>query len=988
MPLSPSRPVLRVLLVLCGLLALLVPSIATTHARPPAAPTPTIALSTANPGNYFAPGQPVNVTMTLTNPSGAARPFTLAETVQDFTGATTGIMTSTVTLAPGQPQTSSVAVPTHGLGYYQLNVSLTDQSSNATTTSQISIGVMNAQAATLNPASQFGVNGTLTQAYGSDEQKMATAAHLIAAAGIRYDREELNWQVMEQQPGSGQFDFAREDDAVIAAHNAGIKVLGLLAYWGNLPQPDTTTVMSGTTPVKVVTGCGKGPACAYTPRGDALYARYAAALVNHYKPGGTLAQQQGWTDGYGITDWEVWNEPNNPQFWRHDLKDYAQQFASLYKAASTAIHQGDPSAQVMYDEAGTAIDTAIAATGAGHDILAIHTYTGGLDPDAALASPTLPRGGQGTAPAAISQFVSQGKPVWITETGYTTDGTVTYRQQADYLVRSFMDFFAQGVSKEFWFKLREDGPGTENEYGLVYQDFSPKPAYLAYATMTSRLAGMTFAQQVQLGTAVHADLFSGNGTTAAVLWSSAESGSIALALGGAQAAAYDLMDNPTGQQSSGTLTVPLSGDPAFLNVTGISPGQLARALQAGQISGINPAGVDVRLAPGLINGLPDVKVDVTARTNVPISGTVTLQLPSGWSVAPASQRFPTLQPGQATTLIFHLESEVSHPGDTITATATTMAGVSATATGQVNTYALTYGHPAIDGTLATWSSASEVDLINLRPDQIVGIPGWTPQNLSAKIYTMWDERYFYLAADVHDVHFDYAPSGYFMYKGDSIQYGWGTDANAWNNNAGPNRYNVTAALTRQGPANFQYDIQAPWPDMQVQIKPDPATGDLIYTTAVPWSRLGSYAPKVGKHIAFDLIINQNENGNRVGWIQITPGMGIGFYVNSFPLWSIIQNNPVAGLRLGGLAPLQGTTSITLPAAGGYVDIHDGGMRQIALSINGTPLTLTAGAGALGFKPYSTTTIDLSRYLHAGSNTVQVSGTPANRSGAAVLSFFQ
>jgi hypothetical protein len=176
--------------------------------------------------------------------------------------------------------------------------------------------------------------------------------------------------------------------------------------------------------------------------------------------------------------------------------------------------------------------------------------------------------------------------------------------------------------------------------------------------------------------------------------------------------------------------------------------------------------------------------------------------------------------------------------------------------------------------------------------------------------------------------------------------------------------------------------------MRVQIKPDPTSGNLIYTTAIPWSRLGSYVPQVGRQFAFDLLINQDERGNRVGWIQITPGMGIGFYPSQFPLWSIIQNNPAAGIRIGSRAPLQGAVSFMLPDAGGYVDIHDGGMRQITLSINGTPVTLTAGAGSQGFTSHGATTVDLGRYLRAGSNTVQVSGTPDNRNGAAVLSFFQ
>jgi hypothetical protein len=326
---------------------------------------------------------------------------------------------------------------------------------------------------------------------------------------------------------------------------------------------------------------------------------------------------------------------------------------------------------------------------------------------------------------------------------------------------------------------------------------------------------------------------------------------------------------------------------------------------------------------------------------------------------------------------------------------TTTTGISSTATLPVtNTdripvaeYALTYGHPAIDGSLASWGTASELDMIELRPDQIVGIPGWTPQTVSARVYTMWDEQYFYFAADVHDEAFVYAPIGYNMYKGDSIQFGWGMDADAWLRNAGTDRKNLAVGLTRQGPANFQYDILGPWPDVKVQIKPDPASGDMIYTVAVPWSRLGDYVPKIGNQFAFDALINQNEHGARVGWIQISPGMGIGFYATEFPLWTIIGNNPAAGLRLGGLiAPNQGSISFMLPTAHGQLVIHNGGMRSISLLIDGKPLTFGTGANALS--SFGDTSVDISQYVHAGTNTVTASAVGITRAGAAVLAFFQ
>ena len=319
------------------------------------------------------------------------------------------------------------------------------------------------------------------------------------------------------------------------------------------------------------------------------------------------------------------------------------------------------------------------------------------------------------------------------------------------------------------------------------------------------------------------------------------------------------------------------------------------------------------MAPGLSNGLPDLNVTVSARIDVAISGTVAISLPVGWVAPITSTRFPLLRPGQTTSLSFRLNAEVNHPNDHIAVTATTTTGITNTDTIPVAQYALTYGHPAIDGTLATWSMVSELDMIELQPDQIVGIPGWTPQNISARVYTMWDEQYFYFAASVHDETFDYAPIGFNMYKGDSIQFGWGLDANAWLRNSGQERKNLTVGLTHQGAANYQYDIYAPWPDVKQQIKPDLASGDLIYTVAVP----GAAWPPTCRNrhqFAFDTIINQNEHGTRIGWIQITPGMGIGFFTTEFPLWSIIANNPAAGLRLGGLiaAPNQGSISSRCP----------------------------------------------------------------------------
>ncbi|MDB5059354.1 MAG: Carbohydrate-binding family 9, partial [Chloroflexi bacterium] len=670
--------ILSRLTALICLSALLLPTAhGTAQAKPASVPVATVSLTTGAPAGRYTVGQPVSVTVSQTNPSSTSRTYTRSETLTDYFGVTTNLLTDTITLAPGGSIAGTVPVPINGAGYYEFHLTLTDQASNQQVTATASIGVMRPQPTGLDTQSAFGTSGSLTQAYGGDQQTIANAAAAMAAAGIRYDREELNWQVIEPKPGSGQFSFARTDAAIIAAHNAGIQVLGLLSYWGNLPQPDTTQTISGTDRINTITGCSKGPVCAYTSAGNNLFAAFAAAAVNHYKPGGTLAQQQGWNDGYGITDWEVWNEPSTIAFWRHDLLGYQSLFANLYKAASTAVRQADPKAKVMYDESGPTIDAAIKAAGATSETSSVHSYSGGLDPDSALASPTLPRGGQGTAPAAISSIVAQGKPVWITETGYVTDGTVTSHQQAQYLVRSYVDFLAEGVKKNFWFKFHEDAPGGENLYGITNQNLSPKPAYIAYATMARHLQGATFAVSASVGSAVRAILFTRtDGATEAVLWSTAENGSMLIPANAGQGmTADDSADNPTGQTSPAGVNVPLSGDPVYLTVPNTTPARLAGLLQHALISGINPVGVQVSQAPGLSNGLPNVKATVSARINLPISGTVTLALPNGWTTPASSQRFPTLQPGQSATLNFRLNGEINHLDDHISATARTTTGL-------------------------------------------------------------------------------------------------------------------------------------------------------------------------------------------------------------------------------------------------------------------------------------------------------------------------
>jgi len=103
-----------------------------------------------------------------------------------------------------------------------------------------------------------------------------------------------------------------------------------------------------------------------------------------------------------------------------------------------------------------------------------------------------------------------GKAVWITEAYAPTApqrSFVDLRTSADYLVRTYVSAAALGVQVTEWYQFqdgvwyaqRPDPSDVEFNFGVVYTDLSPKPAYLAYGAMTEQLEGATCQGRLDLG---------------------------------------------------------------------------------------------------------------------------------------------------------------------------------------------------------------------------------------------------------------------------------------------------------------------------------------------------------------------------------------------------------------------------------------------------------------------------------------------------------
>jgi hypothetical protein len=214
-------------------------------------------------------------------------------------------------------------------------------------------------------AVNFGADFVTSDDVLADEGRFA---HAISS-GARLDRWPFYWWRIEVAPGV--FDWGRIDQAVIGDINHGFSLNAILmippgfyllgpcplevrrlirvdrrpspADLAKLPpDSDCTTPRDLEQPVFSDGSDWPGPGKAINPNNP--WARFVYETVRRYKPGGILAQQQGWPAGIGIRHWEMWNEPDFTWFWNGDVVHYAR----LLKVGYLATYQADPSAEVLF----------------------------------------------------------------------------------------------------------------------------------------------------------------------------------------------------------------------------------------------------------------------------------------------------------------------------------------------------------------------------------------------------------------------------------------------------------------------------------------------------------------------------------------------------------------------------------------------------------------------------------------------------------------
>jgi hypothetical protein len=273
------------------------------------------------------------------------------------------------------------------------------------------------------------------------------------------------------------------------------------------------------------------PAEAAQPNPANRWARFVAAVVGRYRPGGELARLRGWAAGVGVRAWQIGNEPNLPGFWRGTPAEYARllEVAALViewlDPGATVVHGGiadDGNAAAWYGQfldallARAAVSPLPARYGYYFDKVAWHWYRA---PSYLATSPA-------TARALLAARKLPERPLWVTELGVpvgseapgpcwdrASPGRVTTAEQAGFVWQGLAEALAAGAENVFFFQLYDDcgnGPTSYDAFGLVRNHTgnrcwtppdqgcwnldatppgSPRPAFAALQTAARQLAG-------------------------------------------------------------------------------------------------------------------------------------------------------------------------------------------------------------------------------------------------------------------------------------------------------------------------------------------------------------------------------------------------------------------------------------------------------------------------------------------------------------------
>lgn len=379
--------------------------------------------------------------------------------------------------------------------------------------------------------------------------------------GSEWIRDELRWKQVEWTKGN----FLLPVDAgwsswVNKALADGIKPICILGFGNGVYQENGDEYTSVHLPTY---GTKTGTAAVKEQEYWDAWERYVRLVVTTYKG--------------KIPVYEIWNEPNITPFC-NDVNP--TNYAKLYIATRNIIKSIDPDAIALCGCVTGAENTEISYINSVLDYIknnggfsqidafSIHLYVHGQTPE-------------GTYLSALDNlyektFALKGYTgdIWMTENG-TYTGTyskaVSEQTQAAFTIRQTViwDWFLKAKNIKgynFWYDLKNDGndlSDCENNFGLMYSDFTPKPAYTAARLFNTMTKGLSLNSVSQSSDKYVADYTDGKKHTFIVWKSGSGTGTVTVNIPYKNATVYALDGtvkqtvNTTGSKTFSVTSSPL-----------------------------------------------------------------------------------------------------------------------------------------------------------------------------------------------------------------------------------------------------------------------------------------------------------------------------------------------------------------------------------------------------------------------------------------------
>src|SRR6266516_5272292 len=366
-------------------------------------------------------------------------------------------------------------------------------------------------------------------------------AEMITKAGFGFVRIDFPWSDIERQ--KGVYNFSIQENLVKALAEQGILALAVLAY-GN-PLYDNSSA-----PFHI------GP---NTKEVQQAFARFAAEAAAKFK-------------GHRVI-WEIWNEPNNPDFWQP--KPNADNYMELAKVTIAAIRRVDTDVSIIAPAITTYpqnldfwnfLERCFA-----HQLLEpIHAVS--INPYRHNKLPETVVDDYQRLHTLIASYPTKSKksiPIISSEWGYPVTTMISKDFQAALLVRQFLINSMSGIPLSTWYDWRDDGQDPQdiqNTFGILDWNYQRKPAYFGVQTLTKELNGYHFIKRQSLPSkGDFAVLFANDKRQKLVMWTVDKPHSIRLPVDTPSVMVVSM----TGEKRSvtpthGALEIELTGSPQYL----------------------------------------------------------------------------------------------------------------------------------------------------------------------------------------------------------------------------------------------------------------------------------------------------------------------------------------------------------------------------------------------------------------------------------------